>query len=373
MQYRTYGKTGKKVSALGFGLMRLPMDGDHVDMDVAVELIRRAIELGVNYLDSAVGYCNAESQVAFGRSIEGLRDRVYVSTKNHYKGADGDEWQRNLDDSLDRIGVDVIDFYHLHGLSWDEYNGMLGADGPIDRFRRAKDEGVIRHKCFSCHDAPENMLKLIDTGEFEGMLLQYNLLDRRNEDVIAHAHAQGLGVAIMGPVGGGRLVAPSDQIQGLVRGSQSTPEVALRFVMANPNVTVALSGMGSMAMVEENAATAAREEPLNAAEREQVVASLADTQELMDLYCTGCGYCVPCPNDVDVPENFRLMNLHRVFGLTDHARDQYEGLGKKRKGDAFVEAWAAACLQCGECEPKCLQNIPIIAQLEETHAALGAA
>ena len=371
MQYRTYGETGKKVSALGFGLMRLPMVGDHVDMDAAVALIRRAVELGVNYLDSAVGYCNAESQVAFGRGIQGLRDRVHVSTKNHYKGESGDDWQKNLDDSLTRIGVDVIDFYYLHGLSWDEYNDMLGADGPIDRFRRAKDEGVIRHKCFSCHDTPENMIKLIDTGEFEGMLLQYNLLDRRNEEVIDHAHAQGLGVAIMGPVGGGRLVAPSDQIQGLVRGSRSTPEVALRFVMSNPNVTVALSGMGTMKMVEENVATAGREEPLTAGEREQVVASLTDTQKLMDLYCTGCRYCVPCPNDVEIPDNFRLMNLHRVFGLTDHAREQYAHLGKKRSGATFVEAWAAACLQCGECEPKCPQKIPIIAQLQETAAALG--
>ena len=371
MQYRPYGRTGKQVSALGFGLMRLPMVDDHVDMDLSISLIRRAIELGVNYFDSAEGYCSGESQIAFGKGIKGLRDKVFVSTKNGYKGESGDEWRKRLDASLERIDVDTIDFYHSHGLSWEQYQNMLGKDGPMQRFRKAKEEGTIRHMCFSCHDSPEGMMKLIDEDEFDGLLCQYNLLDRRNEEAIAHAHEAGMGVVIMGPVGGGRLVAPSHQIQNLVTGSQSTPEVALRFVISNPSVTLALSGMNSLAMVEENAATASRDEVLSAQERQQVLTSLEDTKRFMELYCTGCGYCMPCPNDVDVPENFRLMNLHRVFGLTDYAQKQYQRLGRKRKGDSSIEAWAAACHECGECEPKCPQDIPIMEQLKETHAALG--
>ena len=372
LQYKEYGKTGDKVSRLGFGLMRLPMVGDHVNMDLSVRLIRRAIQLGVNYLDSAVMYCKSESQVAFGKGIKDLRDKVYVSTKNHYKGESGDEWQKNLDDSLKRISVDYIDFYHLHDLRWEQYRNMLGKDKPIERFRKAKEEGLIRHKCFSCHDSPENMMKLIDTGEFEGMLCQYNLLDRRNEEAIAHAHDKGLGVAIMGPVGGGRLVDPSERIHEIVGGAKSTPEVALRFVLSNPNVTLALSGMNSITMVEENVVAAGREEPLTAEEKQRVLDMLAETERLSDLYCTGCSYCMPCPNDIDIPANFSAMNYYKVWGLEEHARQLYKRLGKKRKSDGtVVEAWAEACIECGECEPKCPQNIPIREQLKETAAALG--
>jgi len=360
LQYTEYGKTGDIVSRLGFGLMRLPMVENHVDMDISIALIRRAIELGVTYLDSAETYCNSESQVAFGKGIRGLRDKVFVSTKNGYKGESGDEWQRRLDTSLERIDVDYIDFYHSHGLRWNQYQEMLGKGGPMERFRKVKEEGL-----------PENMMKLIDTGDFDGMLCQYNLMDRNNEKAIAHAHEKGMGVAIMGPVGGGRLVPPSDHIQKMVKGSQSTPEVALRFVLSNPNVTIALSGMNSMAMVDENVATASREESLTSAERQKVLDTLEDTKNLSDLYCTGCGYCMPCPNNIDIPANFIAMNYYKVWGLERPARERYKRLGTKRIDDTTVEAWAEACIECGECEPKCPQNIPIIEQLKETHEVLG--
>ena len=373
MQYTQYGKAGDRVSRLGFGLMRLPMVGEHVDMELSTALIKRAVELGVNYLDSAEGYCNSESQVAFGKGIKGLRDSVWVSTKNAYKGDSGDEWQKRLDTSLERIDVDTIDYYHSHGLGWDQYKVMLAKNGPMERFRKAKEEGVIRHMCFSCHDSPENMIKLIDTGDFDGLLCQYNLLDRNHEEAIAHAHKKGMGVVIMGPVGGGRLVPPSDHIQSMVKDSKSTPEVAMRFVLSNPNVTIGLSGMNSLTMVDENAATASREEPLTAAERQSVLDALAETKNLSELYCTGCGYCMPCPNGVDIPGNFSAMNHHKVWGLTGYARNMYKNLGAKKKEgeDAPVETWAKACIECEECEPKCPQNIPIIDQLKETRTALG--
>lgn len=372
MQYKEYGKTGDRVSALGFGAMRLPMVDDHVDMELSVSIIKRALDLGVNYVDSAVGYCNGESQVAIGKAVKGRRDKVFVSTKNHYRGESADEWQEYLDQSLERIDVDYIDFYHLHNLSWETYQNQQGSGKPFERFRKAKEDGVIRHMVFSCHDSPENMMKIINTGEFEGMLCQYNLLDRRNEEPIALAHEKGMGVAIMGPVGGGRLVVPSNQIQNMVGGSKSTPEVALRFVFSNSNVTLALSGMNSIEMVEENTATASREEPLTAEERQKVLDALDETKRLSELYCTGCGYCMPCPNGVDIPANFSAMNHYKVWGLKEHAQSQYKRLGRKKDRDGNVtEAWAEACVECGECEPKCPQNIPIIEQLKETHAALG--
>ncbi|MFQ6115585.1 MAG: 4Fe-4S dicluster domain-containing protein, partial [bacterium] len=181
------------------------------------------------------------------------------------------------------------------------------------------------------------------------------------------------GVVIMGPIGGGRLAAPSEAIQKLIPGRvKSTPEIALRFVLSNPNVSVAISGMSTMRMVEENVATASRTEPLSRAERRQVLEALEENQRLADLYCTGCGYCIPCPNGVDIPKNFQLMNYFRIYGLREYAQKQYKLLGeKKTKEGEIVPAWAQACLECGECEPKCPQNIPIIEQLKETANALG--
>lgn len=372
MQYREYGKTGVKLSALGFGGMRFPMEDGHVKEEETIKMLHRAMELGINYFDSAVMYCHGESQTVLGKAIKGRRDDLYISTKNHYKGDDPAEWRKFLDQSLERLDVDYIDFYHLHGLSFDQYTNHLLPNGPMDEARKAKEKGLIKHLCFSCHDKPENVIKLIDTGEFEGILVQYNLLDRRNEDAIAHAHENGLGVAIMGTVGGGRLVPPSEKIQGMISGEvKSTPEIAIRFVLSNPNVTVALSGMNSIEMLEENLATASRPELLSAEERQQIMDSLEENKRLSELYCTGCGYCMPCPNDVDIPGNFSAMNMLRVWGLEKQAKSQYARLGRKRKGNERIQAWAESCVECGECEPKCPQEIPIIDQLKEVVEALA--
>jgi len=158
----------------------------------------------------------------------------------------------------------------------------------------------------------------------------------------------------------------------MVGSSKSTPEVALRFVMSNPNVTVALSGMNSIAMVEENSATAGREETLSGDERQGILDALEETKNPSDLYCTGCGYCLPCPNDIDIPANFSAMNFYKVWGLEEYARGQYKNLGSKKNADGEkVEAWAEACIGCGKCEPKCPQEIPIREQLKETAEALG--
>ena len=202
------------------------------------------------------------------------------------------------------------------------------------------------------------------------MTVQYNLLDRRNEIPIAHANASGMGVIVMGPVGGGRLAAPSEQIRRLIPTPvASNAEVALRFVLSNPNVTCAISGMNTVEMVEENAAVASREAPLTLGERKAVEAALAEVTRLSELYCTGCRYCMPCPNEVNIPENFRLMNLHRLYGLTDYARAGYKHMSNPDRPKRGKKA--EDCLECGECEPKCPQNIPIMEQLKEVAKELG--
>ena len=213
------------------------------------------------------------------------------------------------------------------------------------------------------------MIKLIDTGVFETVLCQYNLLDRSNEAGIAHSLEKCLGVVIMGPVGGGRLGAPSDVIKGLMPGEvKSSAETTLRFVLANQGVTCALSGMGTMEMVEENARIVSNASQLSQAEIMSVNAAMEENKRLAELYCTGCNYCMPCPHDVNIPLNFRIMNYHRVYNLTDYARQEYGDIGTN---DWSKGKKAEECIECGLCEEKCPQKIEIRKQLKETAKALG--
>ena len=376
MQYTEFGRTGIQVSRLGFGCMRFPsreVDGKKVfDEEESIRMMHRAMELGVNYFDTAPGYCEKQSEIIVGKALKGRRDKVYLSTKYPSEEASGDDLERKLETSLKKLDTDYIDFYHMWGISLKTFVERLDTpDGPMARARKLRDAGVIRHISFSFHDAPENMIEIIRRGEgvFASVLCQYNLLDRANEDAIAYAHEQSLGVTIMGPVGGGRLGAPSKVIQDLLPGKvQSSAEMALRFVMNNRNVNIALSGMSSMDMVEENAAVASNMEPLTPEEEARIAASLEENRRLADLYCTGCNYCMPCPKGINIPEIFKMMNYHRVYGLTKFARDNYARIGK----DPWLNFQnAAACVQCGACEKKCPQHLHIREQLRAAHEALG--
>jgi predicted aldo/keto reductase-like oxidoreductase len=364
VQYREYGKTGLTVSALGYGAMRLPKDEDE-----AVACMVRSFELGVNFVDTAYVYNDGWSEEMVGRAVNQFgREKIIVTTKNPMMNDTYDGWWERMERSLTKLNTGHIDLYKVvHGLGWDSLATYSKQGGIIDAVAKAKEQGLFNHVTFSCHDTPENMIKLIDTGMFEGMLLQYNLLDRANEDVLAHAHECGMGVEVMGPVAGGRLGGASEQLQGLV-GASSTAELAMRFVLANPNVTTAFSGMSNMRQVDENCATASREETLSGAELEAIEQALIENRKLSELYCTGCNYCMPCPNGVGIPQAFSAMNMSKVWGLTEHARHMYHHLGPNNKEGQLQ---ADACTECGACEPKCPQKIPIIAQLKETHAALG--
>ncbi len=380
MQYREYGNTGKMISALGFGAMRLPQDEDY-----AVEIIRRYLDLGGNLIDTARAY--GESEKIVGRAIKGRRDEVYLSTKNHSLGQSDrkpDLWREYFETSLRALEVDRIDFYHVHDIRWEGFEEVFFAGGgPLQQVRQAQEEGIVGHICFSCHDTPENIIKLIDLDVFAGMIVQYNILDRLetfgqrgrkvgtgNEPAIAHAAEKGMGVMIMGPLAGGRLMqGPGDKIKEMTPGEVSTvADLGLRFVLANPNVTCAMSGMNQMQHVEENMATASREEPLSEEEYEQIRQAVAQNEKLAELYCTGCNYCQPCPQGVAIPDIFAAMNYHRVWGLTDYAQGLYKQLGPENREGKMD---ATACVECGECEEKCPQNIPIIEQLKESHKVLG--
>jgi hypothetical protein len=344
------------VSALGFGAMRLPFE----DAEESVALLRLGMSLGINYIDTAYVYGeDGSSEKYVGRAIQGSRDRVYIATKNPLVDETTDGWWRRLETSLDRLQTDRIDFYKVvHGLTWDAYSRVYEPKLHGEALK-AQDQGLIEHLVFSSHDSPQNIIRLIDTSVFEGMLVQYNLLDRCNEEVIAYASEKGMAVEIMGPVGGGRLGMASAQMQSLIPEVGSTPEIALRFVLANPYVTVAFSGMGARRQVEENCAVASREEPLSHDELRAIEQALEENQRLSDLYCTGCNYCLPCAQGVAIPDIFAAMNSHRVWGLTDYGRELYRSLGAHNKQGKMD---ASSCIECRECEDKCPQRIRIVVE-----------
>ncbi len=366
MQYRQLGNTGYLVSQLGFGAMRLPMQGEGesacVDRELAIPMIHRAFEAGVNYIDTAVGYCNQDSQRAVGEALTGWRDRIVVSTKNpEYQ--DEKVWWSNLENSLERLQVSYIDIYNHHGINWEHWTNAVE---PVASkwMRKAKDQGLIKHICASFHDTNANLVKLIDTGYLESITLQYNMLDRQCEEGIAYAHEKGIGIVVMGPVAGGRLGASSPVLEELLPQVKRVPELALRFVLSNPNVTVALSGMSTMQQVEENTATAADAVSLTDADKAAIDEHLVRLKELANLYCTGCNYCMPCPNEVNIPHVFRLYNEGRVYGLWEVARrayNEWRWVSGKR---------ADACKECAECEDKCPQHLEIRRQLAEADEAL---
>jgi len=370
MIYRTLGKTGLRVSQLGFGAMRLPMSGEGAEArivrDLAIPMIHRAFEAGVTYIDTAVGYCNEDSQRVVGEALKGWRDRIVLSTKNHNYGEDEKTWWGLLEQSLERLQVSCIDIYNHHGINWTSYTEKV--EPRISKWmRKAREQGLIKHICCSFHDNNEALLKLVASGYPSVITLQYNLLDRQLEEGISAAHAAGIGVVAMGPVAGGRLGDASSVLGGLVPGIERVPELALRFVLSNPDVTVALSGMSTLRMVEENVQICADPVSLTNADRQAIGTHLERLKNMADLYCTGCNYCQPCPQGVAIPRIFEAYNRGRVYDLWASAREGYAGIG--------AASWdsgkkAGACTSCGVCESKCPQHLKIRDQLKEAATAL---
>jgi len=353
--------------------MRMPMIDDcTVDRDKAMPMLLKAHELGVNYFDTGKWYCGQDSERTVGEALKQMdRSKVYLSTKYAMENPTASDLREKFETSLELLDQEYIDFYHLWGISWKLFTEKMDTpNGPLVTYLKLKEEGLVKHLSFSFHSDPEDIPKLIDTGIFETMLCQYNFLDRANEPGIAYAASKGVGVAIMGPVGGGKLGAPSEAVRKLLPGQErvSSAELSLRFVLSNPNVTLALSGMSTLEQVVENAATASRPDFLSDDELRRITTAAQENKKMMELYCTGCQYCMPCPHEVNIPQVFAAMNYYKVWDLKDYAKEIYRQIGKVSGVKGLP---ADACVECGECESKCPQHIPIMEQLKESHATLA--
>ncbi|MCL2433869.1 MAG: aldo/keto reductase [Clostridia bacterium] len=359
MQYRPFGNTGVNLSSLGIGGMRFPYvpDTETLDFEKGVEIIRRAFELGVNYIDTAPYYMHDQSQKLFGMALKGWRDRVYVSTKCGHNIAKPDTIRLGVEQSCETMGIDHIDFYHMWGMDWKAYEEKMGPES-IAMLEKLKAEGLIRHISFSFHGPPDDMKKLCDTGIFESVLCQYNIVDRGNEGAIKYCRAKGMGTAIMGPLAGGRLGPTAQKAAQMIdEKGPSFAQRGLRFVLSNPDVCCAVSGMGSIADVEENAATASDVQTISEAEREEIYNTFYHHHALAGLYCTGCDYCRPCPAGVNIKGVFDAYNLFRVHREEQNARDAC----------AKIADNGTICTDCAVCEGKCPQKLEVRRFLKEAH------
>ena len=370
MNYRDFGNTGEKISALGFGCMRFPEyvkdEKSFVDQEKVDEMLLCAYQNGINYFDTAPAYCNSNSEAAVGHATKGFRRDILISTKCPLgNGLTKDGYRKNLEASLSKLGVDYIDFYHFWGIDREDFDTIILPEGLLEAAARAKEEGLIRHISFSFHDHPSAIKHIIDTSEacgikMESILCQYNLLDRSNEEMIKYASEKGLGTIAMGPVGGGRLAAPTDLYTKLTgKPSIATYELAFKFCLGNPNLNCALSGMQNLDMIKQNAALASDSAAFSEKEWEELGVAIEQIKKFSELYCTGCKYCQPCPAEINIPRIFEMWTYYNVYGLKEHARKMMADYIKKG-GKTFND-----CKDCGLCEEKCPQHLEIRKNLEK--------
>ncbi len=387
MQYRTFGKLDWRPSALGFGAMRLPViDGEpgQIDEPEATRMLRAAIDGGVNYVDTAYPYHRGASEALVGRALkDGYRERVKLATKLPcWLVGQPADFDRLLNEQLARLDTPTIDFYLLHALDAARWRAMRDL-GVLDWAERAQADGRIGHLGFSFHDTYEVFQEIVDA--YDGWTfcqIQYNYLDEENQAGtrgLKYAASKGLGVIVMEPLRGGLLAGNAGQHQGQgVPGPiraiwdaapirRSPAEWALQWVWNQSEVSLILSGMSTLAQVQENLASAARSGSGLLTDGELALVAQARDQyhQLAPIPCTDCKYCQPCPNGVNIPRVFDVYNQAMMFDAPEHARFVYANwVPEAERGDK--------CIACGECETKCPQHIAIIEWLERADRYLTA-
>ena len=374
MQYRL-DRNGRKISLLGYGCMRLSRSGPGIDLDKAARELRRAAELGVNYFDTAYTYPGSEEALGAILEREQLRDRVYIATKlPQYLVTSSAAIDRFFQEELKRLRTDRIDYYLMHMLtdyaSWQKLVGF----GIREWIAEKKAAGRITNIGFSFHGNTDQFLKILHDYDWDFCQIQYNYMDEHTQAGRAgleEAERLGIPVIIMEPLRGGKLVTalPEEALRLIeAEGAGRKPaELAFRWLYDQPGVTCVLSGMNSLDMVEENCRWA-DETPagsLTEADRALYGRLRAIIHDHLKVGCTACGYCMPCPQGVDIPAAFRCWN--RMYSESKNSgRFEYLQTVSLQKNPPF----ASRCVACGRCEKRCPQHISIIDELKKADHAL---
>ena len=377
MRYRKFGGMDWEVSALGFGCMRLPVIGGNssqIEEKEAAEMLYLAIDQGLNYIDTAYPYHGGQSESFVGRTLQGsYRDQVNLATKlPSWKIEKTEDFDFYLNDQLDRLLTDQIDCYLLHGLdhkNWTKIESL----GVLSWAEKALADGRIKHLGFSFHDELSLFKSIIDAYQkWDFCMIQYNYMDQdyqAGKEGLIYAADKGLGVVIMEPLRGGRLIDPPAKIQEIwdEAETQRTPaDWSFQWLWNQPQVSAVLSGMSTLEQVQQNLDSADRSGIGSLTENDQQLVSKT-REAYLDLAlipCTRCNYCLPCPEGVDIPHILGIYNDGIMYDKLEISKTNYNlWVPDEAKGDK--------CVICRECEDQCPQDIPIsnwMAQIHQEYA-----
>lgn len=373
MNYRKFGQLDWEISALGFGCMRFPViggDSSQIDEKAAADMLHLAIDRGVNYIDTAYPYHGGQSEGFVGRVLKGpYRKKVKLATKlPSWKIEKYEDFDFYLNDQLDRLQTDWIDCYLLHAL--DEKNwSKIESLGGLEWAEKARADGRISHLGFSFHDELTVFKRIIDASDgWDFCMIQFNYMDQNYQaglEGLHYAADRGLGVMVMEPLRGGRLVDPPAPVQKIwdeAKMQRSAAEWSFQWLWNLPQVAGVLSGMSSKEQILENLESAGRSGigVLDVSELELVDRVKEAYQGMALIPCTRCNYCLPCPEGVDIPRILKIYNDGIMYEKNETARDDYvTWVPAEAKGDL--------CVVCGECEDQCPQDIPISDWMAQIH------
>ena len=388
MKYRKMGSLDWKVSALGFGCMRLPsrrINRLRAETDESIEIIRYGIDQGINYIDTAWPYHLGDSEKIIGKALkDGYRKQVHLVTKlPMFMVRNSKHFDNYLKTQMKRLQTDYLDSYLFHALDQGHFK-KLKRLGLIDKMEKAKNEGLIRSIGFSFHDTLHIFKEIIDYYPWDITQIQYNYMDtciQATTEGLSYAHDKGIAVVVMEPLKGGTLANPPQEALDIINSTEKkrTPvDWALQFLWNKPEISVVLSGMGSQTMVQENCESADRSGINSLTLQDQhVIESLSEVYSKRILVpCTACGYCMPCPEGVNIPQNFACLNnvsletrrFRRL--LTRRAYRKLEN-SKKNVDLNNPNGNATLCIECRRCVEKCPQKIDIPKELEKVKKVLG--
>jgi len=374
MNYRK-DKYGNDISLLGFGCMRFTQSGGKIDLDKAEKEILAAFHAGVNYFDTAYIYPGSEAAIGEIFARNKIRKQVKIATKlPHYLIKNADQMEKYFSEQLKRLQTDYIDYYLMHMLTdvqtWNKLKNM----GILEWLESKKESGAIRQIGFSYHGNSDMFCQLVDAYDWDFCQIQYNYLDEHSQAGrrgLMHANKKGLPVIIMEPLRGGRLAnkLPESAVSIMEKHPiQNTPAGwAFKWLYNQQEVSCVLSGMNSLEMVEENVKTASETSVGNLTIEDEAMLKevVAAINEKMKVGCTGCGYCMPCPKNVDIPGTFVAYNRLYTDGKFTALKEYFMCTALRRDSSA-----ASNCVECGKCEQHCPQGIPIRERLKNAKKEL---
>jgi predicted aldo/keto reductase-like oxidoreductase len=383
MQYRNMPGSDEKLSVLGFGCMRLASKGkgllSSIDTEKAAEQIKMAIDNGVNYLDTAYPYHAGNSESFLGEHIlkDGYREKVNVATKLPcFIINKKQKIEEIFNKQLEKLNVDYIDYYLLHSLNGSTWDKMVSLD-IIPFMDQMKSHKRIRKMGFSFHGTYDAFIRIVDSYDWDFCQVQYNIIDENFQAGIRginYAASKGLGIIIMEPLKGGILAGniPKDikEIYSSSKSSWSPAEWALRWVLNNPNVTMVLSGMNDDNHINENIKITSDTLPNSMTDSERKVISDVRSKylELMEVGCTGCGYCMPCPAGINIPGAFKDLNNYSMFSKSSAKLSHMAFTGIIT--DDGKPHWTKDCIDCGKCEKACPQGIEVRKEFKKVQKSL---